>query len=143
MKTISKEYTNGEVTVVWKPDLCIHSGICFNGLPKVFKPKEKPWVDVMAAATDKIIQQVMACPSGALSYYKNEDEGREIVSDESEVIVEMMKDGPLMVYGNIRLKMHDGSAVTKHKVTALCRCGASSNKPYCDGTHKKINFKDA
>jgi len=60
-------YTNGEVTVVWKPDICIHSGICFKGLAEVFDPKRKPWIEMGKATTEQIIEQVKKCPSGALS----------------------------------------------------------------------------
>ena len=67
-----KHYDNGEVTVVWKPDVCIHSAICFHGLPKVFDPRRRPWVDVKAAATAAIVSQVRKCPSGALSLLEAE-----------------------------------------------------------------------
>ena len=67
----TKEYSNGEVTIVWKPDLCIHSAICAKGLPNVFQPREKPWVKQDAAATTEIINQISKCPSGALSFYSN------------------------------------------------------------------------
>ena len=66
-KKITKTYSNGEVTVVWKPDICVHSAICFHGLPAVFDPRRRPWVDVQAASTTAIVDQVGKCPSGALS----------------------------------------------------------------------------
>jgi uncharacterized Fe-S cluster protein YjdI len=69
----TREYTNGEVTIVWKAELCIHSGICARGLPGVFKPREKPWIHTHAATTDEIIAQVKRCPSGALSTHLNSD----------------------------------------------------------------------
>jgi uncharacterized Fe-S cluster protein YjdI len=68
------KYSNGEVTIVWKPDLCIHSGNCFRGLPQVFKPKEKPWITPEGSTTEKIIEQVKKCPSGALGFFMNEEE---------------------------------------------------------------------
>ena len=68
------KYSNGEVTVVWQPELCIHSGRCFHGLPEVFKPKEKPWITPEGSTTEKIVAQVKRCPSGALSYFMNEEE---------------------------------------------------------------------
>lgn len=142
MKNITKEYTNGEITVVWKPDICIHSGICIKGLPQVFNLKASPWINMNGADTENIIKQVESCPSGALSYYKNGAEKNEAEKTEVETIVEITKNGPMMVYGNITVKHKDGSEEKKHRVTAFCRCGASSNKPYCDGTHKKIGFKD-
>ena len=75
MKDITKKYTNGEVTIVWKPAMCIHSTVCWkgaNGLPQVFKPKESPWITPEGAPTERIIQQVKQCPSGALSFYMND-----------------------------------------------------------------------
>jgi len=67
------KYSNGEMTIVWKPELCIHSAICAKGLPYVFKPREKPWINASGASTEKIIEQVKKCPSGALSYFVNEE----------------------------------------------------------------------
>lgn len=64
---MTKKYSNGEVTVIWKPELCVHSGICARGLPGVFNPKRKPWVDALAASTREIVEQVRKCPSGALT----------------------------------------------------------------------------
>jgi uncharacterized Fe-S cluster protein YjdI len=69
----SFKYSNGKVTIVWKPDLCIHSGICARGLPEVFKPKEKPWITPEGSDTEKIIEQVKKCPSGALSFFMNKE----------------------------------------------------------------------
>ena len=73
MKDITKKYTNGEVTIVWKTAACIHSAICFKGLPTVFDPRQHPWIKPEASTSEKIIAQVTKCPSGALSFYRNED----------------------------------------------------------------------
>ncbi|MBS4035310.1 MAG: (4Fe-4S)-binding protein [Ignavibacterium sp.] len=62
-----KEYTNGEITIVWKPKLCIHSGVCVKTLPKVYNTKERPWIKPENASTEDLISQVAKCPSGALS----------------------------------------------------------------------------
>lgn len=72
---ITRTYTNGEVTVVWKPNLCQHSAICFRGLPKVFDPRRRPWVDPQGASTEEIVAQVQKCPSRALTYLLNEEAG--------------------------------------------------------------------
>ena len=74
MKDITKTYSNGEVTVIWKPNLCTHSGNCFRGLPEVFHPRELPWITPAASTTDKIVEQVKKCPSGALTYELNKKE---------------------------------------------------------------------
>lgn len=140
MKDITKKYTNGEVTIVWKPNECIHSTICFKGLGEVFDPRKRPWITPEGANTDKIIEQVKKCPSGALSYYLNRD-ADDKVKVEAETIIETMPNGPLLVYGNVTIKDKDGNLTQKNNVTAFCRCGASSNKPFCDGSHKKIGFE--
>lgn len=142
MKDITKKYTNGEVTIVWKPAACIHSKICWSaaaGLPAVFNPAIRPWIKPENATTLQLIEQVKKCPSGALTYFMNNEE----VSNEvkTETIIEQKENGPLLVYGNIEIKLKDGTVKKQNKVTAFCRCGASSNKPFCDGTHTKINFK--
>ena len=62
-----KEYPNGEITIVWQPKLCIHSGVCVKTLPKVYNTKERPWIKPENATTQELIDQVANCPSGALS----------------------------------------------------------------------------
>lgn len=140
MKDITKKYTNGEVTIVWKPSECIHSGICFRGLGDVFNPRLRPWITLERSTTDKIIDQVKKCPSGALSYYLNRDAEDDTVKVEAETIIETVPNGPLMVYGNVTIKDQNGNLAKKNNATAFCRCGSSGNKPYCDGSHKKIGF---
>ncbi|MEP6845898.1 MAG: (4Fe-4S)-binding protein [Panacibacter sp.] len=71
MPVKTHKYSNGEVTVVWKPDTCIHSAICFRGLPEVFDPKKRPWINIDGASTERIVEQVRKCPSGALSFFMN------------------------------------------------------------------------
>ena len=73
MKEITKHYSNGEVTIVWKPSICIHSGICFRGLGDVFDPRRRPWITPENSTTEKIIEQVNKCPSGALTFYLNSE----------------------------------------------------------------------
>ena len=74
MREITKKYSNGEITVVWKPHLCCHSTICFKGLPQVFDPRVRPWVNIEGAASDEIVVQVARCPSGALSILRDGEE---------------------------------------------------------------------
>ena len=68
---IVKQYSNGEVTVVWKPALCWHSGVCARGLPRVFDPSRRPWIMTELSDTETITAQVDRCPSGALSWRRN------------------------------------------------------------------------
>ena len=133
-----KGYSNGAVTVVWEPKKCIHSGICFGGLPSVFQPRVRPWIKIEAASTEDIVNQVKACPSGALSYYMNLEGDN--TAESLETKVEVLKNGPLLVYGTLKVTHKDGKVEIKNKTTAFCRCGGSNNKPYCDGTHVKNDF---
>jgi uncharacterized Fe-S cluster protein YjdI len=72
MSEVIKHYTNGEITVVWQPEKCIHSANCFRNLPKVFNPRIKPWVQPDNASSEEITNTVRCCPSGALSIANGE-----------------------------------------------------------------------
>jgi uncharacterized Fe-S cluster protein YjdI len=72
-KDISKKYTNGEITIVWQSGKCIHSANCVRNNPDVFHPKEQPWITAEASTSEKIMDSIDKCPSGALTYYKNAD----------------------------------------------------------------------
>ena len=137
---MSKEhtYSNGEVTIVWKSELCIHSRKCWHGLNAVFKPGERPWIDPNGAPTERIVEQVKQCPSGALTYRM---EDGPTVTTTAIHEVEVSGDGPLLLKGNCTIRHADGREETKEGVTAFCRCGASNNKPFCDGSHRRTGFK--
>ena len=75
-KEIVKHYSNGELTVVWKPGLCQHSRVCVSTLPKVYNIKERPWIKPENASTEELKLQISRCPSGALSYFMNNEEYR-------------------------------------------------------------------
>jgi len=138
-REIIKEYSNGELTVVWKPKKCIHAAECVKALPNVYNPDEKPWIKAENASTEELKAQIAKCPSGALSYYIEGEETQEAQSLETKV--EVLENGPLLVYGTLKVTDTDGNTEAKNKTTAFCRCGESHNKPYCDGTHVKAEFK--
>jgi len=126
-----KEYSNGEVTVVWKPGLCIHSAKCVDGLGKVFDPNRKPWIDMSQATGAAIVEQVNMCPSGALSIKESETSA----SITETVKVQLMPGGPLIVKGLCEVVDEQSNKQT-HQSVAFCRCTKSANFPYCDGSHK-------
>lgn len=140
-----KEYSNGEITVIWKPDLCIHSGNCVKGSPDVFNPKERPWIKPEESASKQIMQTIDTCPSGALSY---RIEDKSLKNGESEeatgtLKIKATKNGPFLIDSPVEIEISSGEIKTSEgKMTALCRCGASSNKPFCDGSHTEIDFKE-
>ncbi|RUT78579.1 (4Fe-4S)-binding protein [Ancylomarina longa] len=147
MKSIKKEYSNGEVTVVYEPDLCIHSGVCFKGLPQVFQPGTRPWVKMQGGSTQEIINQISRCPSRALSFYMNSPEKTEEEKGPTKALetgrkVEVLENGPLMVEGPITLVRANGKREAMEEVCYFCRCGSSKNKPFCDGSHEELGFKE-
>ncbi len=141
---MSKEhsYTNGEVTILWEKDRCIHSTLCWKGLPAVFKPGKRPWITPEGIGTEQIIEQVRKCPSGALSYRMNDGSGTLPTAAATERLIEATPNGPLVLQGPCTVKHADGSEETHEGKVALCRCGASANKPYCDGSHRRAGFSD-
>ncbi len=143
MKDITKHYSNKDITIVWKPAACIHSTLCWKGekgLKDVFNPMEKPWIKPEGAETGHIIERIKNCPSGALSFYYNGETPTAVKEAIKEHVVEVLPNGPLLVHGSIQLKHNNAHVSLTNEVTAFCRCGASANKPYCDGSHHTSGF---
>ena len=132
-----KTYTKDDLTITWKPDLCIHSGNCVKNLPGVFKPKDKPWIQPANDTVDHIKMAIDKCPSGALSYDNNENQ----VKMEKITEVKIMKGGPAVVEGEVKVTDQNGEEKTFPRRVSICRCGASSKSPYCDGSHRQQNFE--
>lgn len=137
-REIIKKYKNGALNVVWKPKLCIHSEICVKTLPEVYHPGEKPWIKAENASIEALKAQISKCPSGALTYEIDGEE--QPTPNESLTKVQVAVNGPLLVKGDLEIVSAEGSVETKSGTTAFCRCGASQNKPYCDGSHHSVNF---
>lgn len=136
---IRKEYSNGDLTVIWKPSLCIHAKECVHRLPEVYDPDKRPWITPENASAEALKKQIDACPSGALSYPTQDEPKTE--ANTMETKVEVLENGPLLVHGNIAVTDAKGNSEQKKRSTAFCRCGASQNKPYCDGGHTAANFR--
>ncbi len=137
---INKSYTNNEIKVFWNAELCIHSANCVNSLNAVFNPKQKPWINMQAASTEKIISAVNNCPSGALTYKWKDEMEEEKQNEQSLTNIKVNAGGPYLVKGSVVVVDKDGSETIKEGTIALCRCGGSQNKPYCDGSHTNIEF---
>ena len=138
---IKKEYKNDDITVIWQPALCIHSAECFHRLPEVFKPRERPWVQMEKGNTASITATVNACPSGALSIKAPPSVDEETPPAMEMRHVKIMPDGPVRFPGPCLVTLPDGSVVEKPNGIAVCRCGGSSNYPFCDSSHKTNGFK--
>ncbi len=141
MEEIVKNYTNGEVTIVWKPALCTHAKHCFMELPEVFNPESRPWINPAGASTERIIQQIKRCPSGALGYFMNNESQEKKQNINSEMEVEVVHNGPLVIKVPFLLKAEGKADEHKPDGAAFCRCGKSRNQPFCDGSHMENPFE--
>lgn len=136
----AKEYQKDDFTIVWKAGKCIHAAECVKRLPDVYDPNGKPWIKPENASIEDLKEQINACPSGALSYYfKNELQTQKTTQMETKVT--MKPNGPIIMQGNFTITHSDGKVEEVEKMAALCRCGASSKKPFCDGAHAKVDFE--
>jgi uncharacterized Fe-S cluster protein YjdI len=134
----SRRYTGERIEVEWEPRLCIHVRNCVRALPQVFDAEARPWITVDAADADAVAATVMACPTGAL-HFRRLDGGPEEEAP-AETTVEPRPNGPLFVRGRVRIVAADGEVVREDTRVALCRCGGSANKPFCDGSHRRNGF---
>jgi uncharacterized Fe-S cluster protein YjdI len=137
----ARVYADDRIEVLWEPALCIHVKSCVSRLPEVFDAQSRPWIHVEAAAADRIAETVATCPTGAL-HFRRLDGGAEEAAPE-ETVVRPTRNGPLFLHGHIRIVDSDGNVVREDTRVALCRCGRSANKPFCDGTHNRIGFDSA
>lgn len=135
-----KEYSNGEITIVWQASKCQHSGNCIRGLPKVFNSSQSPWINIFGASTEQVLDTVNKCPSGALSIKEVLKTESELRSGEAIQIV-VSENGPINIRGTFVVLDSRGNKIKSKGSISLCRCGGSSSKPICDGTHKKNNFQ--
>ncbi len=137
---VQREYRNDRIVVSWEPKRCIHVANCIRGLPQVFRPNDRPWVHVDAAMADEIATVVMTCPTGALHFERLDGSPQEAEPDQTTI--EARPNGPLFVRGKLRIVGTDGRLIREETRAALCRCGQSENKPFCDGSHRRVGFRD-
>ncbi len=140
MSEIVKEYAKGEdFAVIWKPGKCIHSEICVKTLPEVYKPKDKPWIQTENAEVEALKKQIDQCPSGALTYRDSRTSSGGDTQAAAQIKAKVIPGGPVLFEGEIALEVN-GENQKLEGSNAFCRCGASTNKPFCDGSHRKIDF---
>jgi uncharacterized Fe-S cluster protein YjdI/CDGSH-type Zn-finger protein len=135
-----REYRTDQIVVRWEPQYCVHVANCIRGLPGVFNPRDRPWVHVDAASADEIARVVMTCPTGALHFERLDGGPHEPVPETTSVTV--TANGPLRLHGNIELRDAAGNLIRQDTRMALCRCGYSRTKPFCDGSHLMVDFQD-
>ena len=156
-----QRYEGKGVTVTYDPNLCEHAAECVRGLPKVFDTSRRKWIDPDAAEPQRVIEVVGRCPTGALQVEGGEKsesasgerpagaedtaandqrtENEESTMSERNQ-VQIAANGPAIVSGTVKVATAAGEIVEEGSRVALCRCGESSNKPFCDGSHKDCGF---
>lgn len=144
-----KEYKNDDLIVYWERPKCIHAAECTHGLPDVFRPRSRPWINLDNADSEEIIKVIDACPSGALKYDLTENSkiDKELARGkgsvhyekpcEASIQIKVMDDGPFIVNGQIELVNQNDELIETCNNPVLCRCGRSQKKPFCDGSHSK------
>lgn len=168
MRDKDRKYSNKDIEVFWKPDKCVHASTCYQELLSVFNPSRRPWVNMEAAPTEKIIEVVNKCPTEALMWkWKDKDKNkaitesdtnhikikmpdtyRKLLNDENQkksekpLNVRIMRDGPVVIEGEFRLVTSEGEEIKTGTFASFCRCGQSNSMPFCDGMHRKIGFSD-
>lgn len=133
------DFVGKAITIHDNRGLCAHAGECTARLSSVWRMRTKPWIDPDGAGVDAIIETIRACPSGALSYTVGGEEHRD---RDAAPAIRLMKNGPYMVSGGIALEGVDFGEGASREHFTLCRCGASRNKPFCDGSHSRVGFVD-
>ena len=138
-KTI--HYRGKNITVGFNPDRCTHVAECLRSLPDVFDNSRRPWIDPDAASADAVAEVIVRCPTGALHFMRTDGGPEEPVPEENVILVS--EDGPYFVKGDVEIRSPDGNLQHRDTRIALCRCGASQHKPFCDGRHFFVDFEDS
>ncbi len=136
-----EDYKGKKITIHDNRGICAHAGRCTDGLSSVFRLNEEPWIHPDAAAVDEIMATIQKCPSGALSYSVDDVEHRDR-DDGGDSSIFVAPNGPYVVSSEPDLVDTERAEGASKEHFTMCRCGGSKNKPFCDGTHWHIKFKD-
>lgn len=131
------DYVGAELTIHDNRGLCAHAGVCTDSLPQVWRMGKEPWIDPDGASSDEIVDVVRRCPSGALSVSRVEAGA---APGEAEVVV--VPKGPYVLRGSIEVVGEPVPEGASPGTRTLCRCGASKNRPLCDGSHWNVDFDE-
>lgn len=141
MGTVERRYASDEVEVSWEPDLCIHTAVCLRALPPVFDTEKRPWIRPDRADADAVLAAVAKCPSGALQA-RRLDGSNDHEPTREPTTVRLMPNGPAVVRGPVTVTTPSGEVLRETCRTTLCRCGHSSNPPFCDNSHRAAGWQE-
>jgi len=128
------------IAVTWSRKRCLHAAECLMRLPPVFEVGRRPWIEPENADPDAIARTIGRCPTGSLQYQRHDGGAAE--TPDAENTIRVGRNGPLWIRGAIVLADSDGREIVRETRVALCRCGQSANKPYCDGSHVASSFRE-
>lgn len=137
MKSRIHRYESETVEVTYDIPRCIHAEECIKRLSTVFDSKARPWIRPQYEEAERVAATVEHCPSGALHYIRKDGQTEPIPDTNT---ITLNENGPLYVRGNIRIYDNNETLLLEDTRAALCRCGASGNKPLCDNNHTDIQF---
>jgi uncharacterized Fe-S cluster protein YjdI len=144
-----KAYRTNEIEVSYDPDLCVHAAECVRGLPQVFDPDARPWIRPERASPADVERVVAACPTGALRTKRlpgatpapGAAPTPAAGTGSGVVVATVLADGPVVLEGRVVVRDAAGRVLREAEKVALCRCGGSAAKPFCDGAHARIGFR--
>ena len=135
-----RDYVGEQITIHDNRTICAHAATCVKNLPQVFRKNGRPWIAPDEGDVEAIIDAVKQCPSGALSYTIG---GKHHEEKDLPETISITKDGPYHITGDISIGDENGLQPPNKELYTLCRCGASKNKPFCDGSHYDAGFEDS
>jgi CDGSH-type Zn-finger protein/uncharacterized Fe-S cluster protein YjdI len=135
-----KEYATREIVVSYDASRCIHAAECVRGAPAVFDPNARPWIQPENADPEHVASVVLRCPTGALTVRRAD--GTPIETPESVNRLAVAAAGPLYLRGRVVFDGGAHASQVEYTRVALCRCGLSKNKPFCDNSHTAGGFAD-
>ncbi len=136
-----RTYATDRIAVRWDSARCIHTARCIEALPEVFDAGRRPWIDPAAADADALARAVERCPTGALRYARRDGAPQE--APVRPAVAVPVPDGPLVVTGDLHVQDGEGAPIAAEHRLALCRCGATGNAPFCDGSHATSGFRSS
>ena len=129
------------ITVTWSRARCTHVAQCVMSLPEVFQPGSRPWVDAGRDTPDEVAHAVLRCPTGALHFERTD--GGEAERVPATNVVRFARNGPTYLHGRLEVLDEAGDVLLRDTRMALCRCGRSAMKPFCDNSHEAIGFRES
>jgi len=140
-KFLPRDYRGQQVTVTYDIKRCLHAAECVRRAPAAFDKDRRPWIMPDADSVEAVVAAVLACPTGALRFERKD--ARQVEQVPAANIIWVVEDGPLYLRGNIEIVNGDGELLHRDTRLALCRCGQSANKPFCDNAHLSAGFRAA